>query len=82
MFFYFYLLIHGGYYEITSLCFSLHFLCHRDAQPIEKLKAAYKKFLARSMGRPKATDVGNAMSRSSFSFSLCLSNENLLQMSS
>ncbi|KAI8549218.1 hypothetical protein RHMOL_Rhmol06G0009300 [Rhododendron molle] len=28
----------------------------RDAQPIEKLKAAYKKFLARSMGRPKATD--------------------------
>ncbi|CAL5383265.1 unnamed protein product [Camellia sinensis] len=28
----------------------------RDAQPIEKLKAAYKKFLARSMARPKATD--------------------------
>ncbi|XP_057502798.1 mitotic spindle checkpoint protein BUBR1 isoform X1 [Actinidia eriantha] len=28
----------------------------RDAQPIEKLKAAYKKFLGRSMGRPKPTD--------------------------
>ncbi|KAH7839692.1 hypothetical protein Vadar_007395 [Vaccinium darrowii] len=28
----------------------------RDAQPIEKLNAAYRKFLARSMGRPKATD--------------------------
>ncbi|KAF7141960.1 hypothetical protein RHSIM_Rhsim06G0001700 [Rhododendron simsii] len=42
----------------------------RDAQPIEKLKAAYKKFLARSMGRPKATDVGYATSQSSISFSL------------
>ncbi|KAM7513950.1 hypothetical protein LguiA_003533 [Lonicera macranthoides] len=28
----------------------------RNAQPIEKLKAAYKKFLARSMSRPKTTD--------------------------
>ncbi|KAL6974918.1 non-specific serine,threonine protein kinase [Sarracenia purpurea var. burkii] len=27
-----------------------------NAQPIEKLKEAYKKFLARSMGRPKRTD--------------------------
>ncbi|KAA8514738.1 hypothetical protein F0562_017917 [Nyssa sinensis] len=28
----------------------------RNAQPIEKLKAAYKKFLARSMTKPKAAD--------------------------
>ncbi|XP_059636884.1 mitotic spindle checkpoint protein BUBR1 [Cornus florida] len=28
----------------------------RNAQPIEKLKAAYKKFFARSMARPKAID--------------------------
>uniref|UniRef100_A0A2N9IU95 BUB1 N-terminal domain-containing protein n=1 Tax=Fagus sylvatica TaxID=28930 RepID=A0A2N9IU95_FAGSY len=28
----------------------------RNAQPVEKLKDAYRKFLARSMSRPKATD--------------------------
>lgn len=28
----------------------------RNAQPIEKLKSAYKKFFARSMSRPKASD--------------------------
>ncbi|KAJ0702060.1 putative mitotic spindle checkpoint protein Bub1/Mad3 [Helianthus annuus] len=28
----------------------------RNAQPIEKLKAAYKKFFARSMSRPKASE--------------------------
>ncbi|TKY69134.1 Mitotic spindle checkpoint protein BUBR1 [Spatholobus suberectus] len=28
----------------------------RNAQPVDKLKAAYRKFLARSMARPKAVD--------------------------
>uniref|UniRef100_F6H604 Uncharacterized protein n=1 Tax=Vitis vinifera TaxID=29760 RepID=F6H604_VITVI len=32
------------------------FLCFRNAQPIEKLKTAYKKFFARCLTRPKATE--------------------------
>lgn len=30
---------------------------YRNAQPIEKLKSAYKKFFVRSMSRPKAIEV-------------------------
>lgn len=30
---------------------------NRNAQPIEKLKSAYKKFFARSLSKPKASEV-------------------------
>lgn len=40
------------------------FICiYRNAQPVEKLKDAYRKFLARSMTRPNATDVCNFLWR-------------------
>ncbi|KAJ0087183.1 hypothetical protein Patl1_09319 [Pistacia atlantica] len=41
---------------ISRLLYLLSFPLNRNAQPTEKLKDAYKKFLVRSMRRPKAAD--------------------------
>lgn len=42
---------------IAEIHLSLIFQLNRNAQPVEKLKDAYRKFFARSMRKPNATDV-------------------------
>jgi hypothetical protein len=54
----FYFIFHAlQKYISLSLIYIYFFQLNRNAQPVEKLKDAYRKFLARSMRKPKATDV-------------------------